>query len=431
MNAAERSKLLLRWADLIEQHVDTIARIEALNNGKPYDMAKRVDLFLVLECLRFFAGACDKIMGETIPSRGDYLNFTLREPVGVVGAIIPWNFPLLMAMWKMAPCLAAGNTLVLKTAEQTPLSALYAANLAREAGIPPGVLNILSGFGESTGQAIARHMDIDKISFTGSTEIGREIMRASAESNLKNVTLELGGKSPLVVLDDISKDEDLHRAVSVAMEGIFFNQGQVCTASSRVFVPDSIYDEFVERSTERAKQRIVGDPFDPKTEQGPQVSREQFDKILDYVKLGHESARVVTGGERIGNEGFFVQPTVIVDIDNDSVLAQEEIFGPVVCVMRYRDFNEVIAAANRTKYGLAAGVFTKSIEKAMIAASHLRAGTVWVNCWNSYHSTTPFGGMKLSGMGRDLGMQALHAYTEVKSVIMNLPGIKSNPPSWD
>ncbi len=419
-----KSKLLNRWADLIEENSDYIAQLESMDNGKPVSMVKNADLYLVLQCLRYYAGWCDKFSGTTLPSNGDFVVYTQREPIGVCGQIIPWNFPLLMMIWKVAPALATGNTIVLKTAEQTPLTALYVAHLAREAGFPAGVLNIISGMGDTAGDAVARHMDIDKVSFTGSTEVGRKIQVASGQSNLKTVTLELGGKSPLIILDDLHTDELVEAAVDNANTGIFFNQGQVCSASSRVYIPEKYYDDFIACSKEKSEKRIVGDPRHEATEQGPQVNKEQFEKILGYIDTVGSEGRVVTGGKRFGNKGFFIEPTVIADVEDEARVVKEEIFGPVMTALRYRDVEEVIRRANDSVYGLAAGVWTSDINKALKAVHNLKAGTVWVNCWNSFHSQAPFGGFKQSGIGRDLGEAALDGYTQTKSVIIHVPGLK-------
>jgi aldehyde dehydrogenase (NAD+) len=335
----------------------------------------------------------------------------------VVGQIIPWNYPMLMQAWKLAPALAAGNTVVLKPAEETPLSALRIGELILEVGFPEGVVNIVPGLGPTAGAAIANHMDIDKVAFTGSTETGRLILEAAARSNLKRVTLELGGKSPNIVF----ADTDLDEAVEGAHIGIFSNQGQVCCAGSRVFVEDSIYDRFVEKSVARARSRVLGDPFDQKTEQGPQVNQAQFEKILGYIDSGKaEGARLACGGERFGNRGYFIQPTVFSCVEDQMKIAREEIFGPVMSVIRFRDMEEVIERANATIYGLSAGVWTRDIRKATAVANRIRAGTVWVNCFNVLDTRAPFGGFKHSGIGRELGEYGLQQYCEIKTVIVGL-----------
>jgi aldehyde dehydrogenase (NAD+) len=417
MNASERGRLLYRLADLIERHADELARLEALDNGKPVALAKRVDVAKSVACYRYFAGWADKIQGKTIPIDGRYFCYTRHEPVGVVGQIIPWNYPMLMQAWKLAPALAAGNTVVLKPAEETPLSALRVGELIVEAGFPEGVVNILPGLGPTAGAAIANHMDIDKVAFTGSTETGRLIQQAAARSNLKRVTLELGGKSPNIIF----ADTDLDEAVEGAHIGIFANQGQVCCAGSRVFVEDSIYDRFLEKSITRAQSRVLGDPFDPKTDQGPQVNQAQFEKVLGYIESGKaEGAHLACGGEQFGDKGYFIQPTVFSGVADEMKIAREEIFGPVMSVMRFSDVGEVIGRANDTVYGLSAGVWTRDIRKATAVANGIRAGTVWVNCYNVLDTRAPFGGFKLSGIGRELGEYGLQQYSEVKTVIVGL-----------
>jgi aldehyde dehydrogenase (NAD+) len=415
MPASERGRLLNRLADLIEQNADDLAGLESLDNGKPFAIAKAVDVGATVSCFRYFAGWADKIHGKTIPIDGDYFCYTRHEPVGVVGQIIPWNFPMLMLAWKLAPALAAGNTVIMKPAEQTPLSALRIGELIVEAGFPEGVVNMLPGYGPTAGAAIANHMDVDKVAFTGSTEVGHLIMRAAADSNLKRVTLELGGKSPNIVF----ADTDLDEAVEGAHFGLFFNHGQCCCAGSRVFVEEKIYDQFVEKSGVRAKNRTVGDPFDPKTEQGPQVDHAQFDKVMSYIDSGRaEGAKLVCGGERVGDKGYFIQPTVFADVQDDMKIAKEEIFGPVMSIIPFKSVDEVVQRANRTEYGLAAAVWTRDIKKAHSIADNVRAGTVWVNCYNVLDPRSPFGGFKQSGIGRELGEYGLQQYTEVKSVII-------------
>jgi aldehyde dehydrogenase (NAD+) len=417
MSAAERGRLLNRLADLIEKHADELAQLEALDNGKPYAIAKVADLPLTIACYRYYAGWADKVQGKTIPVAGEYFSYTRHEPVGVVGQIIPWNFPVLMQAWKLAPALATGNTVVLKPAEQTPLTALRVAELIAEAGFPDGVVNILPGYGPTAGAAIARHMDVDKVAFTGSTEVGHLIMEAAAQTNLKRVTLELGGKSPNIVF----ADADMDAAIEGAHFGLFFNQGQCCCAGSRVFVEEKAYDEFVDRSAARANARTVGDPFDPKTEQGPQVDDIQFDKVMSYIESGRkEGAKLVAGGNRAGDRGYFVEPTVFADVRDNMKIAEEEIFGPVMSIIKFKDIDEVADRANKTVYGLAAGVWTRDIGKALAIANNVRAGTVWVNCYDVFDAAAPFGGFKQSGMGRELGEYGLQQYTEVKTVTVKL-----------
>ncbi|MGA8741197.1 MAG: aldehyde dehydrogenase family protein [Terracidiphilus sp.] len=417
MRASERGRLLHRLADLIESNVDQLARLESLDNGKPVSVAKAVDVAKTVACYRYFAGWADKVHGKTIPIDGDFLCYTRHEPMGVVGQIIPWNFPMLMMAWKLAPALATGNTVVLKPAEQTPLTALRIGELILEAGFPEGVVNVLPGFGPTAGAAIASHMDVDKVAFTGSTEVGHLIMEAAAKSNLKQVTLELGGKSPNIIFEDVDLDE----AVEGAHMGLFSNQGQSCCAGSRVFVEETIYEQFVERSIARASKRVVGDPFDPRTELGPLVDQTQFDRVTGYIESGHrEGATLACGGKRIGNRGYFIQPTVFADVQDDMQIAREEIFGPIMSVISFKSLDEVIARANRTKYGLAAAVWTRDIKKALAVANGVRAGTVWVNCYNVMDTRSPFGGYKQSGIGRELGEYGLQQYTQVKAVIAKL-----------
>jgi aldehyde dehydrogenase (NAD+) len=417
MQASDRGRMLHRLADLIEQHADELAAIESLDNGKPVGVAKAVDVAATVGCYRYFAGWADKIHGKAIPIDGDFFCYTRHEPVGVVGQIIPWNFPMLMQAWKLAPALAAGNTVVMKPAEQTPLSALRIGELLVEAGFPEGVVNLLPGFGPTAGAAIASHMDVDKVAFTGSTEVGHLIMEAAAKSNLKRVTLELGGKSPNIVFGDTNLDD----AVEGAHFGLFFNHGQCCCAGSRVFVEQRIYEQFVEMSGDRAKRRKVGNPFDPNTEQGPQVDQAQFDKVMGYIDSGRsEGAKLVCGGGRVGDRGYFIQPTVFADVQDDMKIAREEIFGPVMSIIPFKNVDEVVERANQTTYGLAAAVWTRDIQKAHAIANSVRAGTVWVNCYNILDARAPFGGFKQSGIGRELGEYGLQQYTEVKTVTVKL-----------
>jgi aldehyde dehydrogenase (NAD+) len=412
----ERSRLLHRLADLIEKNIDELARLESLDNGKPLAMARAVDVPATAACYRYYAGWADKVMGKTIPIDGPFFCYTRHEAIGVCGQIIPWNFPMLMQAWKLAPALATGNTCILKPAEQTPLSALRVGQLILEAGFPEGVVNILPGFGATAGAAIANHMDIDKVAFTGSTEVGHLILEAAGRSNLKRVSLELGGKSPNIIF----ADADMDKAIEGSHMGLFFNQGQVCCAGSRVFVEDRIYDEFVEHSTNRARKRTVGDPFDPATEQGPQVDQTQLEKVLGYIACGQrEGAKLTTGGARVGDKGYFVEPTVFSDVHDNMTIAREEIFGPVMSIMRFKSLDEVIDRANQTVYGLAAGVWTKDVSKAIAIANGVRAGTVWVNCYNVLDTAAPFGGFKQSGIGRELGEYGLQQYTEVKTVVVS------------
>ncbi|XP_022908834.1 aldehyde dehydrogenase, mitochondrial [Onthophagus taurus] len=417
MDASERGRLLYKLADLLERDATYVASLETLDNGKPYTLSYPIDIASSIKVLRYMAGWADKNHGKTIPMDGKFMCYTRHEPVGVCGQIIPWNFPLLMFAWKIGPALAMGNTVVLKPAEQTPLTALYMAQLAKEAGFPAGVLNIVPGFGDA-GEALCKNTSVDKIAFTGSTEVGKKIQQASGIGNLKRTTLELGGKSPNIILADV----DIPFAVEMAHQGLFFNQGQVCCAGSRTFVEAKIYDEFVERSVERAKNRIVGDPFDSRTEQGPQVDQDQMNKILSLIKSGvKDGAKLLTGGERLGDKGYFVQPTVFSNVQDDHLIAKEEIFGPVQQLMRFEKLDEIIERANNTNYGLAAAVFSKDIDKINYITQGIRAGTVWVNCYNIFGPQTPFGGYKDSGFGRENGEYGLSQYTEVKNIVVAVP----------
>ncbi|KEG09407.1 aldehyde dehydrogenase, mitochondrial precursor [Trypanosoma grayi] len=416
-DGAYRRSLMLKLANLIYQHREELAAIETLDNGKSYNAALNVDLLLMEECFRYYAGWADKIYGRVAPVSGCNFSFVKREPVGVCGQIIPWNFPLLMAAWKLAPALAMGNTVVLKPAEQTPLGALRLGELLMEAGYPPGVANILPGFGSTAGAHLVRHRDVDKVAFTGSTAVGRQILCMAAESNLKRVTLELGGKSPLIVCDDA----DLDAAVDVASHGVYFNMGQVCTASSRIFVDAKVHDDFVARLKVAVEKRRVGPGNDLANDQGPLVSARQQQRVLEYIEKGKaERATLVTGGGRHGTRGYFVQPTVFTDVTDNMTIAREEIFGPVASVLKFHTMEEAVERANATTYGLAAGICTCDLDKIMHYSSFLKAGTVWVNCWNRYDAAMPFGGCKQSGIGRELGEEALSNYTETKSVFIAL-----------
>ncbi len=415
MDAAERGRLLYELADLVERNAEELAALESLNAGKTIGDS-RGDLGGVANTLRYYAGWADKIEGRTVPVRGSFLSYTLRQPVGVVGQIIPWNFPLLMLAWKWGPALACGNTIVMKPAEQTPLTALRLGELVIEAGFPAGVINLINGFGETAGAALVAHPDVDKIAFTGHVDTAKIIQRQAAET-LKRTTFELGGKSPNVIF----ADADLENAVAGAFHAIYFHGGQCCTAGSRLFVEKRIHKEFVERLAEKAKKRAVGDPLDPGTEQGPQVSQEQLDKILHYVDLGKkQGAKLLTGGGRVGEKGFFVAPTIFDDVKDDMAIARDEIFGPVVSVLPFDQVEEVVDRANTTMYGLAAAVWTKDIDKAHLFAKKVKAGTVWVNCYHVVDTTTPFGGFKMSGQGRENGEAALEHYTELKTVTIKL-----------
>uniref|UniRef100_A0A8C9TZD7 Aldehyde dehydrogenase 1 family, member A2 n=1 Tax=Scleropages formosus TaxID=113540 RepID=A0A8C9TZD7_SCLFO len=413
MDASERGRLLSRLADLVERDRTYLATLESLDSGKPFLSAFYVDLLGTIKTLRYFAGWADKIHGITIPMDGDYFSFTRNEPIGVCGQIIPWNFPLLMTAWKLAPALCCGNTVVLKPAEQTPLSCLYMGSLIKEAGFPPGVVNILPGFGPTAGAAIASHMGIDKVAFTGSTEVGKLIQEAAGRSNLKRVTLELGGKNPNIIF----ADADLDIAVEQAHQGVFFNNGQCCTSGSRVYVEEPIYEEFVRRSVERTKRRVVGSPFDPTTEQGPQV----MTGAKKFIQSGiNEGARLECGGKALGLKGFFIEPTIFSNVSDDMRIAKEEIFGPVQQIMKFKTIEEVIERANNSDYGLTAGVFTKDINKAMTVSTAMQAGTVWINCYNALSSQCPFGGFKMSGNGREMGEYGLREYSETKTITVKL-----------
>ncbi|KAI0727040.1 aldehyde dehydrogenase [Fomitopsis betulina] len=416
MPGAKRGELLARLAQLVENNIDALASVEALDNGKTFFWAKS-DVQSVISCFRYYSGWADKIQGKTIETTEAQLVYTRHEPIGVVGQIIPWNFPILMLAWKIGPALATGNTIILKPSEFTPLSALFMAKLIVEAGFPPGVVNIVNGYGNIVGQAIAEHMDIEKIAFTGSTLVGRKIMETASKSNLKNVTLELGGKSPNVIFDDCDLDE----AVKWAAFGIFYNHGQVCCAGSRIFVHENIYDDFLHRFTEYTRNVKVGDPFDLDNFQGPQVSEVQYERIMGYIESGkEEGATLHHGGARVGTEGYFIQPTIFTDVKPHMKIVKEEIFGPVGVVIKFKDEDDVLRQANDTVYGLAAAVFTKDLNKAIRTANRLKAGTVWVNCVNHLHAAVPFGGYKQSGIGRELGEYALANYTHVKAVQVNV-----------
>jgi phenylacetaldehyde dehydrogenase len=414
-----RARLLWKLADLVEQHLEEFAQLETLDNGKPVTVSRVADVPLAVDLLRYMAGWATKIEGSTIPISvpgARYLAYTLREPVGVVGQIIPWNFPLLMAVWKLGPALAAGCTVVLKPAEQTPLSALRLGELVCEAGFPDGVVNVVPGYGETAGAALAAHPAVDKVAFTGSTEVGKLIVQAAA-GNLKKVSLELGGKSPNVVLGDA----DVDAAIAGAANAIFFNHGQCCCAGSRLYVEKPIFDRVVAGVAEQAAKIKVGPGMNPSTEMGPLVSEEQLTRVCGYLESGSkEGARALAGGKRLGDRGYFVAPTVLVDTKPKMRVVQEEIFGPVVAAIPFSNPNEVLPAANDTIYGLAAAVWTRDIGRAHTLASKLRAGTVWINCYNVFDAAMPFGGYKQSGWGREMGKDALELYTEVKAVCTKL-----------
>lgn len=412
MDARQRGRLMLKWADLIDAHGEELARLEVLDNGKPINEALGYDIPSAAATIRYFAGWADKIEGKTIPVAGPFFTFTRKEPVGVCGLIIPWNFPLAMASWKLGPALAAGCTAILKPAEQTPLTALRLGELALEAGIPNGVINIVPGFGPTAGAALVKHPLVDKIAFTGEYKTA-QIIKAATQDTMKRLSFELGGKSPNIVFGDADLDE----AVEGAFGAIFLNQGQNCCAGSRAFVQENHYEAFVEKLAAKARARKIGDPFLAETEHGPQIDRAQFDKIMRYIDLGkQQGAACVTGGQRVFDRGYFIEPTVFGEVNDGMAIATDEIFGPVVSVLKFKDLEEVIPRANDTMYGLAAAVWTQDIDKAHTFAERVKAGTVWVNCYNIVDPAAPFGGFKMSGVGRELSEQALDAYTETKTV---------------
>jgi aldehyde dehydrogenase (NAD+) len=418
LSSSERGRMIWKLADLIEKNIDEFAELETLDNGKPIFESRYVDMPMVIDVLRYYAGWATKIHGETVNSFETAFTYTLREPVGVVGLIVPWNFPLLLTSWKLGPALACGNTLVLKPAEQTPLTALRLGELVIEAGFPAGVINILTG-GPATGKAIVEHPGIDKIAFTGSTAVGKEIMRGAADT-LKRVTLELGGKSPNIVF----ADSDIDNAVKGAISGIFYGKGEVCNAGSRLFLENKLKDEFTEKLVARASKMRPADPLDPKTRMGAIVSQEQMQTVLGYIEAGKtDGATLLAGGNRVqvdGSKGFFIEPTIFGDVKNNMKVAQEEIFGPVLAVLTFDDVDEVIAQANNNPYGLAAAVWTRDVKKAHSVSRRLKAGTVWINTYGLMDASLPFGGYKSSGFGRELGANALEHYTEVKTVWLNM-----------
>jgi aldehyde dehydrogenase (NAD+) len=419
MSARERGRLVRRLGDRLLERLDEVARLETIHNGKPISESRQIEIPAAAECFEYYGGWSDKVMGETIPVKGNHLTYTLREPIGVVAAIVPWNFPLLLASWKVAPALACGNTVILKPASQTPLTALALGEIAVEVGLPPGVLNVLSGPGSELGQAIVEHPGIDKIAFTGDTSTGKGIMRGAAGS-LKRITLELGGKSPNIVL----ADADLDAAIRGATIGIFYGKGEVCAAGSRLLVDRAIKAEFIDKLAARARKMTAGDPMDPKTRFGALSSKKQMETVLRYIESGNrEGATLVAGGARtdIGTgKGYFVQPTVFTDVRPEMTIAREEIFGPVLAAIEFADVDEAIARANESPYGLAAGVWTRDIKKAHYVARKLQAGTVWINTYNVYDTAAPFGGYKQSGFGREMSAHALEHYTQVKSVWVDL-----------
>ncbi|XP_010926057.1 aldehyde dehydrogenase family 2 member C4 [Elaeis guineensis] len=419
MSGYERGRIMMKFADLIEQNIEELAILDTLDAGKLFTLGKIVDIPGTVQLLRYYAGAADKIHGETLKMSREFQGYTLKEPIGVVGHIIPWNFPSTILFFKVCPALAAGCTMVVKPAEQSPLSALYYAHLAKEAGIPDGVLNVVTGFGPTAGGAISSHMDVDKVSFTGSPEVGRLVMEAAAKSNLKSVSLELGGKSPLIIFNDA----DVDMAVDLANTAIFFNKGEVCVAGSRIHVQEGIYDEFVKKAAESAKKLVVGDPFDPRVNQGPQVDEGQFERVLKYIEHGkREGATLLTGGRPCGDKGYYIEPTIFTDVKEDMLIAQDEIFGPVMSLMKFKTIEEAIERANNTRYGLAAGIVTNDLNIANRVSRSIRAGSIWINCYFGFDIDCPFGGFKMSGFGKDMGLDAIDKYLQVKSVVTPIYG---------
>ncbi|HYX70372.1 MAG TPA: aldehyde dehydrogenase family protein [Terriglobales bacterium] len=418
LSASERGRLIWKLADLIEKNIEELAELETLDNGKPIFESRYVDMPMVADVFRYYAGWATKIQGETVNTFESAFTYTLREPVGVVGAIVAWNFPLLLASWKLGPALACGCTVVLKPAEQTPLTALRFGELCQEAGLPAGVVNIVTG-GPEAGAALVRHPGVDKVAFTGSTAVGKEIMRSAADT-LKRITLELGGKSPNIVF----ADSDLDAAVKGAINGIFYGKGEVCCAGSRLFVESKVQEEFLGKLVERAKKLQPGDPLDPKTRLGAIVSQEQMKQILGYIEAGQkEGAQLLAGGKRAavnGDKGFFVEPTIFGAVKNEMKIAQEEIFGPVLATLSFDDIEQVAALANQNAYGLAAAIWTRDLKKAHALSRRLKAGTVWINTYGLMDAALPFGGFKQSGFGRELGAHAIEHYTELKTVWLSL-----------
>lgn len=419
MDASARGLLMHKFASLLERDIDSLAELESLNCGKPVGDA-RGDIEFAIQGIQYYAGWTDKIFGKTIPVDGPYFTYTRHEPIGVCGQIIPWNYPLMMLGWKFGPALACGNCVVLKPAEQTPLTALAVAALAKEAGFPAGVFNVVTGYGHITGAAISSHNDVNKIAFTGSTATGRKIQVAAAMSNLKRVTLELGGKSPFIICADLD-DATLDKAVEDAA-GVFGNNGQNCCTSSRLFVQDTVHDKFVAKLKEAAESLVVGDPKNEETTNGSLISDVQFQKVLGYIEKGKDQgANLVTGGEREAGKGYFVKPTIFSNVTDEMIIAKEEIFGPVVSVLKFSDLNEALKRANETTYGLAAGIYCRDINKVLPIAHRLEAGTIFVNCYDAVQNQAPFGGFKQSGYGRELGEYGLHEYTEVKNITIHMP----------
>ncbi|EFJ12064.1 hypothetical protein SELMODRAFT_235150 [Selaginella moellendorffii] len=412
--AAERGRILYKFADVIEEHLDELATLETLNNGMLIDLSKGIIAGSVAS-LRYNAGWADKLNGKTLRTDSTRMCYTLLEPIGVVGAIVPWNFPAYLFLNKVGSALTCGNTIVVKVAEQTPLTGLLLASLSQEAGIPAGVLNVIPGYGPTAGAAISKHMSVDKVTFTGSTEVGRMIMESAARSNLKPVTLELGGKSPFIICEDA----DLDSAVAVSQDAIFMHQGQVCVAASRVFVHESIHDEFIKRSVKLASERVIGDPFQSGVQNGPQINQEQLDRVLSYIESGKkEGASLLVGGKRIGEKGFYIQPTIFGDVKQSMKIASEEIFGPVLSVLKFKTLDEAVELANSTHYGLAAAVFSKNIDTVNLLTRSIKSGVVYVNCYLGDGPAVPFGGYKMSGIGRENGYEGLLPYLQHKSILM-------------
>ncbi|GAA0144654.1 dehydrogenase [Lithospermum erythrorhizon] len=409
----ERRRLMMKFADLIDEHIEELAALDTIDAGKLFHFGKAVDIPSGSAIIRYNAGAADKIHGQTVKMSREMQAYTLKEPIGVVGHITPWNFPTQMFAVKVGPALAAGCTMVVKPAEQTPLSALYYAHLAKLAGIPDGVLNVVPGFGHTAGAALSSHMDVDMVSFTGSTEVGRLVMQAAAMSNLKPVSLELGGKSPVIIFNDV----DVDKAVDIALQAALFNKGEICVAGSRTFVQEGIYDDFIRKLQVKMKSWVVGDPFDPKVTQGPQVDQKQYEKVLSYIELGKkEGATLLMGGKPLEGKGFYIEPTIFTDVTDDMTIAREEIFGPVMSILKFKTIDEAIKRANATKYGLAAGIMTDNLNIANTVSRSLRAGVIWINCYFAFNVDLPFGGFKMSGFGKDEGLEALDKYLHVKSV---------------
>lgn len=420
MDASQRGRLLYKLADLLERDKEYLARLETLDHGKAVKISLGHDLVDTIACYRYFAGWADKIQGKTIPVDGSYLCITRHEPVGVIGQVIPWNYPIQMQAWKLAPALCAGNTIVLKPAEQTPLTALYVASLIAEAGFPPGVVNVVPGYGHTAGSALVSHPDVDAVAFTGSTPVGHKVMAAAAGTGLKRILLELGGKCPAIVFSDADLDTAAKECVAAAME----NMGENCCAGSRTYVEESIYGAFVLKCVEQVKKILLTDPFNPECEYGPLVSQQQFDRIMSLISNARkEGAKLEWGGKRYGEKGYFVEPTIFSEVTENMEIAGEETFGPVMAIMKFASMNEVIDRANSSKYGLAASVFTKNLDTALTIAQRVRAGTVWINChvYDYWLNQAPFGGYGESGCGRELGEYGLQHYVEIKTITIKIP----------